>query len=75
MSVVTFFKFLGRGASTKLSRASFYLFKHDGFSVTALNDFNRRKLSSRRHSTNVTDMLNSSSANSKVNNFRLLTNT
>lgn len=75
MSVVTFVKFLRRGASTKLSRASLYLFIHDGFSFTTLNDYNRRKLSSRKHNTNATRMLSSSPANSKVNNFRLLTDT
>lgn len=63
MSAVTFVKFLRRGTSTNLSRASFYLFIYDGFSATALNDLNRRNLSSRRHSTNV---LTSSPANSKV---------
>lgn len=75
MSLVTFVKFLRRGASSKQSRASFYLFIHEGFSVTTFNNFDRRKLSSRRHNTNLTDMLSSSPGNSKVNNFRPLTDT
>lgn len=75
MLAVTFDKLLRRGTSTNLSRASFYLFIYDGFSVTALNDLKRRNLSSRRHSTNVTGVLSSSPANSKVNNFRFFTDT
>lgn len=75
MSVVTLGKFLRRGASTKQARTSFYLFIHDAFSVATLDDLNRRRLSSRGHNTNVTRALSSSPDNSKVNNFRLLTDT
>lgn len=75
MSVVTLGKFLRRGASTKQARSSVYLFIHDAFSVTTLDDLKRRRLSSRGHNTNVTRALSSSPDNSKVNNFRLLTDT
>lgn len=71
MSVVTLSKLLRRGASTKQARTSFYFFIHDGSSLTKLDDLNRRRLSSRRRNTNVTRALSSSPDNSKVNNFRL----